>query len=77
MGGVSMHETPEQFETRTGAAWKNDSAVYMQIGKNRFRVKPYYEAKLDAECCEIDKHPYIIYCANSDDGIPESPEGAE
>jgi len=65
-----MRETPEQFHDRTGKAWTEESAVYMQIRNNEFRIKSFREAKLDSKCCEMDKVPYIIYCANTDDGIP-------
>jgi hypothetical protein len=62
-------ETPEEFENRTGKPWGDDSAVYMRIGKNDWRIKSYREAKFDAECCQMDT-PYKIYCSNSDAGIP-------
>jgi hypothetical protein len=64
-------ETPEEFENRTGRPWADGSSVYMKIGKNDWWIKTYREAKFDAECCHGDVS-YIIYCANSDSGIPEN-----
>jgi hypothetical protein len=63
-------ETPEEFENRTGRPWADDSAVYMKIGMNDWRMKSYREAKKDAIYCKMDGIPYIILCANSDSGIP-------
>ena len=67
-----MRETPEQFHARTGKTWAERSAVYMQIENNEFRIKSFREAKSDAECCEMDKVSYVIYCANTDDGMPNN-----
>ena len=69
----SRRETPEQFQARTGKPWKDGNAVYMQTGKNDyFEIKSYREAKLLMEACKNNKPPlsYIVYCANSDAGIP-------
>ena len=63
-------ETPTQFKRRTGKPWGNNNGVYMRIGKNEWRLKTYREAKFYAKCCKMDNVPYIIYCANSDAGIP-------
>jgi hypothetical protein len=62
-------ETPEEFENRTGRLWADDSAVYMKIGMNDWRIKSYREAKRDGGYCGMDGVPYIIFCANSDSGI--------
>jgi hypothetical protein len=67
-------ETPEEFENRTGRPWADDSAVYMKVGDNDWRIVSYREAKLTAMCCEGDV-PCRIYCANSDAGIPKNEEG--
>jgi hypothetical protein len=64
-------ETPEEFESRTGRPWSDDSAVYIKVGENDWRMVSYSEAKFAAECCEKDKVPYRIYCANSDAGRPK------
>jgi len=69
----SQRETPEQFKARTGKPWGDGNAVYMQTGKNDyFEIKSYREAKLLMEDCKNNKPPiaYIVYCANSDAGIP-------
>jgi len=66
-------ETPEQFEARTGKPWGDGNAVYMQAGiKDYFEIISYREAKLLMEACKNNKPPlpYIVYCANSDAGIP-------
>jgi phage FluMu protein Com len=65
-------ETPEEFENRTGRPWADDSAVYMKVGKNEWRIMTYREAKNTAECCRMDNVPYQIYCSDSDTGIPEN-----
>jgi hypothetical protein len=67
-----QQETPEEFENRMEKPWKDDSAVYMQVGKNEWRIMTYREAKFVVECCRADNVPYKIYCANSDTGIPGS-----
>jgi hypothetical protein len=63
-------ETLEEFENRTGRPWADDSAVYMQVEKNEWRLMSCREAKFGAECCRMDNVPYKIFCANSDAGIP-------
>jgi hypothetical protein len=71
------HETPEEFENRTGRTWGDYSAVYMRVGENDWRIMTYREAKSTAECCRMDNTPYQIYCANSDAGIPEDDKNAK
>jgi hypothetical protein len=68
-------ETPEEFEDRTGRPWNDDSAVYMKIGNNEWRIKSCRKAKRDAGYCNIDGVPYVILCSNSDAGIPKMEEG--
>jgi hypothetical protein len=63
-------ETPEEFENRTGKPWIDDSPVYMRVSKNEWQMMSYREAKITAKCCRMDNVRYIIYCANSDSGIP-------
>jgi hypothetical protein len=66
-----QRETPEEFKDRTGRPWADGSAVYMKVGKNDWRMVSYREAKFTAECCE-GEISCLIYCANSDAGIPEN-----
>jgi hypothetical protein len=65
-----QYETPEEFNDRTGRPWKDDSAVYMWVDGDEWRMRTYRDAKFEAGCCRTDNVPYKIYCANSDTGIP-------
>jgi hypothetical protein len=64
-------ETPEEYKNRTGRPWADGSAVYMKVGKNDWRTTTYRDAKFTAECFEGETS-CLIYCANSDAGIPEN-----
>jgi hypothetical protein len=64
-------ETPKEFEDRTGRPWADDSAVYIKVGKNTWRMVCYSEAQFISMCCE-DGVSCKIYCANSDAGIPKN-----